>query len=414
MKHASQILIGLAAGLVIWLLISTTKSPALLKFVSATETAGTVWVRLLQMTVIPLVMSLLITSVASANDSGKLGQIARKALLVFLLLYLFVAALTTLLSPFLLAWLTVPPDTIGSLQASLGGKSVENAGAIPTVGDQLVSLIPANPFKAAADGQVLPLVIFSILFGLAITRIAPETREPIVRFLRGAGDAMLVIVRWILIVAPVGIFAVVLPLAARLGFTVVGALAYYVILLSGLCVAFTLVLYPLARFMGHIPSGRFTRASAPAQAVALGTQSSLASLPAMMEAAEARLGLSPQVTGVVLPLAVSVFRYSTPIWLIVASFFVARLYNLPLSPSEIAIVGLLSVVMSIGGVGLPTGASFFAPITPVFMSVGLPLEAIPILFAVDTVPDMVETVSNVTADMTAITIVNHQGLDVPP
>lgn len=411
MKQAFRILLGLAAGLVIGLLISNTKTPALLRIVSAAEIAGILWVHLLQMTVIPLVMSLLITSVASANESGRLGLITRKALLVFLLLYLFVAALTILVSPFIFAWLTVSPDTIASLRRSIGGEAPENAGAIPSIGDQVVSFIPTNPFKAAADGEILPLVIFSILFGLAITRIAPETREPIVRFFRGVGDAMLVIVRWILMVAPVGIFAVVLPLAARLGFTIVGALVYYVVLLSGLCVAFTIALYPLARFIGQIPSGRFTRATAPAQAVALGTQSSLASLPAMIEAAEIRLGLSPQVTGVVLPLAVSVFRYTTPIWLIVAALFVARLYNLSLSPTEIATVGLLSILMSIGGVGLPTGASFFAPITPVFMSVGLPLEAIPILFAVDTVPDMVETVSNVTADMTATAIVSHQGRD---
>jgi Na+/H+-dicarboxylate symporter len=228
-----------------------------------------------------------------------------------------------------------------------------------------------------------------------------------VRFFQGVADAMLVIVRWILIVAPVGVFAVVLPLAARLGFAIVGALVYYVVLLSGLCVAFTFALYPLAKFFGHVRAWRFARASAPAQSVALGTQSSLASLPAMIEAAEVRLGLSPQVTGVVLPLAVSVFRFSTPIWLIVASFFVAKLYNIALSPTQIATVGLLSVLMSIGGIGLPSGASYFAPITPVFLSVGLPLEAIAILFAVDTIPDMVETASNVTADMTATTIVNH-------
>jgi proton glutamate symport protein len=158
---------------------------------------------------------------------------------------------------------------------------------------------------------------------------------------------------------------------------------------------------------GRVPAWHFARANAPAQSVALGTQSSLASLPAMIEAAEIWLGLSPKVVGVVLPLAVSVFRYSTSIWLIVASFFVARLYNIALSPTQIATVCLISVLMSIGGVGLPSGASYFAPITPVFLSVGLPLEAIPILFAVDTIPDMVETASNVTADMTATTIVNQ-------
>jgi proton glutamate symport protein len=407
MKQTTRILIGLAAGLVIGVLISTTKSPALLKIVPAIETAGAVWVNLLKMTVTPLVMSLLITGIASAGDPGKLGRIAGKALLVFSLLYLFVAVSTTLFSPLLFAWLTFTPDTIASLKESMGGGFVGSAGNTPSVGEQVVGIIPANPFKAAADGEILPLVIFSILFGLAVTRIAPETRQVLLRFFQGAATAMLVIVRWVLVVAPVGIFAVVLPLAARLGFAIVGALIYYIVLLSGLCVGFTLALYPVAVFFGGVPAWRFARASAPAQSVALGTQSSLASLPAMIEAAEVRLGLSPLVTGVVLPLAVSVFRFSTPIWLIVASFFVARLYDIELSPTQIATVGLMSVLMSVGGVGLPSGASYFAPITSVFLSVGLPTEAIPILFAVDTIPDMVETTTNVTANMTAATIVNH-------
>jgi Na+/H+-dicarboxylate symporter len=275
------------------------------------------------------------------------------------------------------------------------------------IGERLVKIVPANPFKAAAEGELLPLVVFSILFGLAAARIAPETREVLVRFFQGVADAMLVLVRWILKIAPVGVFAVILPLAARLGLAVVGALAYYVVLLSGLCIVFTLALYPITMFFGRVSVRRFARASVPAQTVALSTQSSLASLPAMIEGAEARLDLLPQVTGVVLPLAVSVFRLSTPVWLIVASFFVARLYNIDLSTLQVATITAVSVLMSIGGIGLPSGASFFAPITPVFLSIGLPLEAIAILFAVDTIPDMIETVMNVTADMTAAAVVSR-------
>ena len=403
----------MATGSVIGLFISATQSPALLKIVPAVEPAGTVWVGLLNMTVVPLVVSLLITSIASASDSGKLGRIAGKALLVFFLLYVLVAALTTFISPFLFAGLPFAPERLASLKESIGSTTAEPAGTIPTLAEQFTAIIPANLFKAAAEGAVLPLVLFSMLFGLAVTRIAPEARQVLVRFFEGVADAMLVIVRWILVLAPIGVFAVILPLTARLGFSIVGALAYYVALLSGLCAVFTLALYPIVMFFGGIPAGQFARASAPAQAVGLGTQSSLAALPAMIEAAEKRLELSPQVSGVVLPLAVSVFRFSTPIWLIVASFFVAWLYDVALSPFQIGTIGLMSVLMSIGGVGLPSGASFIAPITPVFLSVGLPVEAIPVLFAVDTIPDIVETGANVTADLTATTVVNRH-VGVPP
>jgi Na+/H+-dicarboxylate symporter len=406
MKQTSRILISLAAGLVVGLVISFAGNSVASEIVRFIEPVGTVWVSLLTMTVIPLVMSLLITSFATAGDSRKVGRVAGKALLMFLLLYLVVATATTLISPLLLAWLAFSSDAIASVKQSTGGGSVENAESVSHFTDRIVEMIPTNPFKAAADGEILPLVVFSIFLGLAVARIRPENRQGVVCFFQGVADAMLVIVRWILMLAPIGIFAVVLPLAARLGFAIVGALAYYVVLLSGLCILFTLTLYPLTSFFGRVPAWQFARASAPAQSVALGTQSSLASLPAMIEAAEVRLGLSARVSGVVLPLAVSVFRVSTPIWLIVASFFVARLYEITLSPTEIATVCLASVLMSIGGVGLPSGASYFAPITPVFLSVGLPLEAIPVLFAVDTVPDMVETVTNVTADMAVTTIVS--------
>jgi proton glutamate symport protein len=408
MKQTSRMLISLAAGLVVGLLIASAGDSAAPGIVRAIELVGSVWVSLLTMTVLPLVMSLLISSIASAGsrDSNNVGPVAGKALFVFLLLYLVVAIATALIARLLLSFLTFPSDAVATLKGLAGGDSAQNATDVSRFAERIVDMIPTNPFEAAADGQILPLVIFSILFGLAVARIRPELRQGVVSFFQGVSEAMLVIVRWVLVFAPIGIFAVVLPLAARLGFAIVGALAYYIALVAGLCILFTLALYPLVRFFGHVPVLRFARASAPAQSVALGTQSSLASLPAMLEAAERRLGLSARVSGVVLPLAVSVFRLSAPVWLIVASLFVAQLYAISLGASQIGTVCLLSVVMSIGGIGLPSGASYFAPITSVFLSVGLPLEAIPMLFAVDTIPDTMATVTNVTADMAVTTIVS--------
>ena len=133
------------------------------------------------------------------------------------------------------------------------------------------------------------------------------------------------------------------PLTAGVGFSAIGALTYYVALLSGLCVLFTLPLYPLASYLGHLSVAQFARAAAPSQAVALSTQSSLASLPTMIAGAETRLCSPPQVVGVVLPLAVSVFRYSTPIWLIVAALLVAKLYGIDLVASQTITVAGLSV-----------------------------------------------------------------------
>ena len=190
-----------------------------------------------------------------------------------------------------------------------------------------------------------------------------------------------------------------------MGLGAVGALAYYVVLASALSVVVMLCLYPLAISLGSVPLGRFFRATMPAQAVAFSSQSSLASLPAMIEGAEGRLGLPPRITSFVLPLAVAVFRLSGPVRMTVGALFIAHLYGIPLGAMQIATVALTSVLMSIGGVGLPGGAGFFASFVPVFLAVGLPIEGVGILLAVDTIPDMCQTVNNVTADMAATTIV---------
>jgi Na+/H+-dicarboxylate symporter len=413
MSQPSRILIGLIAGLATGIAASIVENPIVTRAITAIQPIGALWINALQMTVIPLVLSLLVGSVGSATVLGKFGRIAGRALLMFLLLYVAVAAAALVAPPPLLSWLSVTPGARGAIAGGPTTGPAGNVGGV-SMGEQLTQVIPVNPFRAAANGDILPLFIFFILFALALTRVDPIARDTVVRLFKGVGDAMLVLVGWILVVAPFGIFAVVAPLTARMGFGALGALTYYVVLLSALCLLFTLPLYLLASYLGHVSIVQFGRAVAPSQAVALSTQSSLASLPTMIEGAEARLGAQPQVVGVVLPLAVSVFRYSTPIWLIVAALFVARLSGIDLALSQMITVAGLSVLMSVAGVGLPSGASYFGPITPVFLSVGLPVETIAILFAVDTIPDMIETVTNVTADMATVVAVSGPSVQSDP
>jgi proton glutamate symport protein len=397
--------IGLSAGLMTGIAISSSNNTSLLAMIPLVEPIGAVWVNALQMTVIPLVVSLLITGVGSSADAAAIGRVGLKAVVVFLILLFAVAAVTALVAPPLLSWLTVDGAAATSLQTNMGSAVTERAKDIPTVGQWLVSLIPINPIRAATEGAMLPLIIFTLLFGFALTQIAPDLRQIILSFFRGTGEAMLVVVRWVLLFAPVGIFALVLPLAAKMGLGAVGALAYYVVLASALPVAVMLSLYPLAIFLGSVSFGPFFRATMPAQAVAFSSQSSLASLPAMIEGAESRLRLPPRITRFVLPLAIAIFRLSGPIRMTVGALFIAHIYVIPLSAMQIATAAFTSVLMSIGGVSLPGGAGFFASFVPVFLVVGLPIEGVGILLAVDTIPDVFQTVNNVTADMAATTIV---------
>ncbi len=291
MSKSALVLIGVAAGLAVGVSAAAFDHPALRYLIAAMRPLGTLWVNALQMTAIPLVLSMLVGSVVSAVDHGKFGRIAGPSMLAFLLLYLAVATSTALLTPPLLSWLDIQP---GALAAAREIDPLDHANA--SLGEQLSRLIPVNPFKAAADGDILPLFVFIVLFALALSRIDARARASVVNLFKATADAMLVLVGWLLVVAPLGVFAVVAPLGAQLGFGAVGTLASYVVLLSALCGLFTLPLYPLVRWLGRLPIGRFALGAAPAQAVAFSTQSSLASLPAMIDSAEKRLDAVPQVS----------------------------------------------------------------------------------------------------------------------
>jgi Na+/H+-dicarboxylate symporter len=203
----------------------------------------------------------------------------------------------------------------------------------------------------------------------------------------------------------VGVFALVMPLAARAGLGVVGALGQYVLLISGACVAVTLLLYPIVARFGGVPLGRFARAVAHPQAVAFSTRSSLATLPAMLESAQGPLGVPQPVAGVVLPLAVSLMRYTTPVKDLGAALFAAWVVGVDLTAASVAAGAVVVVLTSLGGVGLPGQAVLVAQFTPVFLAVGAPLELLGPLLAVEVIPDAFGTVGNVTGDLAATAIV---------
>ena len=204
--------------------------------------------------------------------------------------------------------------------------------------------------------------------------------------------------------SPYGVFALGLGLAMRVGIGIVGALGYYVIVSSVTIFVFTLALYVVVAVGAGISPRRFARAAAPAQVVALSTHSSLASLPAMIEGAEVRLGLSQTATGFVLPLALAVFKYSSPIWFVVVTYFVGRLYDVAIDPSRVVPIVLMAVVTSFAVGGVPSGAAVM--VAPVLLAAGLPPEAMGLLIAVDPIPNAFRTVANVTGMLAVTALAN--------
>ena len=407
MSLTTRVLLALAAGVGVGLGLSEI-DPAMSRSVAAVvEPVGTLFVNAIRMTVIPLVVSSLIVGIATSGSGASVAKIGGRGAIVFLILLAASGAIGALIAPPVLSRVNVDPAAIASLRASTGSSiDAASGNAIQTPVQWLVSLVPSNPFKAAADGAMLPLIIFALVFGLALISAPAASRDRIVTIFRAVAQSMLVLVRWLLVVAPIGVFALALPLVARLGLSAVGALATYVVLVSFAAIAFSLlVLYPAAAILGGVSIRDFAKAAAPAQAVAISARSSLAALPALIDAARTKLNLSEEVAGFFLPLASATFRVGATLGLTTGCVFIARLYGIDISGAQLGTILLTAIITSFSIPGIP-GGSIIAMV-PVLSSVGLPVEGIGILLGVDTIPDMFRTAANVTGQLAAATIVSR-------
>src|SRR5690606_26562843 len=272
MTLTTRVLIGLALGLAAGAVVAASESAALATGVTWVEPVGTIWVNALRMTIVPLVVAGLIVGAASTGDARSIGRFGARALVIFLALLGGAAAFTVIVGPPLFARLPLDPAAVAALRESAGATTTPATG-FPDFRQWLVDLVPSNPFRAAADGAILPLIVFSLAFGFAVSRIATDLRELIVRFFRGVFDAMLGLIRWVLAFAPIGVFALALPLATRMGLAAAGAVIYFIVAVSTMCLLVTAALYPIAAVLGRVSPRASARAAAPAQSIGFSARS---------------------------------------------------------------------------------------------------------------------------------------------
>ena len=398
-------ILALTAGFVVGATASA-RAPALAPHLLAvSDPVGTLWVNAIRMTVIPLVVALLITGIASMRDLRAVGRLGGHALALFIALLAGIAAMTALVAPILYRGLSIDPASASALRDRVAG----SAGAVPPLpgfAAWLTSLVPVNPVAAAVDGAMLPVIVFTVAFALAVTRLPDDTREALLGVFRATGDAMLVLVRAVLWFSPLGIFALAVTLGGRVGVSGAGAIGFYLVTHVVLLLLAIALLYPIAAVGARLSPLRFARAALPAQAVAMGTRSSLAALPAMLDAAEHRLHIRREVAAFTLPLAVSTFRLNLAVSWIVGGLFIAALYGVPFGAASIATFYLASVLMSFSVPGIPSGSLFI--IAPLFPTVGLPVEGVGILIALDAVPDLFKTTLNVTGQLTTAVLLGRR------
>lgn len=392
MSLAVQVLLGLVAGTAAGLALQGAPglAPALLAVLTP---AGTLFVDLIRVTAMPLVVSMLIASIGGTVATG-LGRAGARAVLLAVAVLGTIAVVCVVLTPVALAVLGVTRET---LAAGLASGPQAAAPAAPGLAAWLGELVTPNVVQAAADGAMLPVVVFAVLFASALSGVRADRRDAVVRFMEGVADAMQRLVGGVLRLAPYGVFALAVPTASKVGLAAAGALAGFVVLVVVLTVAaIALVLYPVGIGLGRMSPAAFAAYCAPAQALAFASRSSLATMPAAVAAAE-RADLPPDVSRVVLPLAVTVFHAGTAVAHTVGAVFLATLYGVDLGPAALAGIALATVLTSFAVPGIP-GGSIIAMV-PVLAVAHVPVAGVGLLLAVDTIPDMFRTTANITGAM---------------
>ncbi len=400
---AAVVLFALVAGIAAGAWIQSGGTGSLTHAADSVALIGTLWINAIRMTVIPLVAALTIASVATSGEAGRVGRLGGHAFVVFALILLAGGFFALLVSPLAMDRLAIPADVAERLRASVGGAAASAPPAMPSLAQRIVDIVPVNPVKAATDGALLPVVVFSLALGLALTRITAGKRDAFVELCRAVSDALLVVVEWILAAAPIGVFALALGLGVKMGASSAGAIAFYIATLSAVLFAFTLLLYPVVAGFGRLSPVKFAAAALPAQAVAFTTRSSLAALPAVIAGARDRLGLGPAATGFTIPLAVSIFRTNVPIAWVVGFIFLGKLYGVPVGVGALAMLVVTSTLISFSVPGIPSASLFL--ITPVLVQYGIPAEGVGILIAVDAIPDMFKTLLNSTSHLASAVLV---------
>ena len=392
---------GLIAGMVANRLAPAIRDDAL----GVASFVGTLWLNALKMTVIPLVVALLVVGIAKSAEAAQTGRVAGRAVLWIVIICTVSAVFGALATLLLTSAFPLPRATATLLQGALANVD-KSVGSLPGPAEFFKGVIPPNLFAAADNGDILPLTVFALLFGLALTRLAAPARKSVVGLFEAIGDAFVVIIDWVLVLAPLGVFALAFTVGSAAGGAAFAGLGHYVVIISLIGVIVTLAAYPLASLVGRVSTASFARGLIAPQTVAISTRSSLASLPAMLTGSRT-MGIRDNVADVTLPIAVALFRATGPAMNVAVAFYVAHWLGLQPSISQMIAATAVGAVMSYGAVSLPGEVSYISSIAPIAIALGVPIAPLGLLVAVEMVPDIFRTVGNVTHDVALAAIVDR-------
>ncbi len=410
MQLYTKILLGLVLGALAGLLPKLPALRWLEPVLVGLEPVGTVFIRLITMIVIPLVVASLLLGVAALGDLRRLGRLGGKTISYYLVTTALAVTVGLVVSNVVRPGARIAPETRERLAAKFEAEAASRMALVdkaPSVTDVLVNSVPRNPIRAAAEFDLLPLIVFTLIFGAAVTLLPADRKRGFLEFFETVNEASMTVIRWVMELAPYAVFALLAAVVARFGLDLLRSLLIY-----ALCVVLGLALHTfgtlalIIRFAARLNPVAFFRRIAAAPLVAFSTSSSNATLPVTMEVAGDRLGISTQVRSFVLPLGATINMDGTALYQAVAVMFIAQIYGIPMDIGQQLVIVLTATLASIGTAGVPSAG--IITLIVVLQSVGLGPHVqagIAMILGIDRILDMLRTSVNVTGDLSAAAFV---------
>jgi len=375
----------------------------------ALQPAGVLWLNALQMAVLPLVVFQLLTAISGNGNGASLAKAGRNSLTVIVVMLVSVALVGYVLAVPAVRLFTIHPGEVEAIRASVLIPSgvQETAGGAPVSSvDFLMNLVPSNVFQALVGGNLLQILLVTVAFALAVNQLPAAQRKPLAELFRAGAASIMVVVRWILVATPIGVFALVMGLALATGTEAVELLGFFVLYDQGILLVVLLLLYPAAAFFGRVSIGRFARAAVAPQLVALSTRSSIASMPAQIQSGRENLSFGETTSGFVTPLMVAALKVQSALGNSTRVIFLAYIFGVHLTLAQMVSFTAAVLVISLATVGVPNGGGAFRTL-PAYLAIGIPVEGLVLLQAVKDLRDYLATLANTTGQLAAATILSR-------
>ena len=388
---------GLILGLIVGLAASATGNSWLLAIAKGSAPFGVIFMSAIKMVVIPLIATVIFTSIARLGDPRKLGRIGGLTLAYYWI---------TLVPAIAIGMLTMKVGLRFASEITMPQATAVEVPALQGIIDFIVTLVPANPFAAASNGAILPLIVFTALIAAATGTLARESRERLINLADDASKALIKLVWWILYTAPIGVFGLVAPVTSQLGWELLQSLVIFIVcVFAGLLIFLLFVTLPLVYFFGGISPARYLRGTFGAVSVAVSTTSTVAALPVTLQETTKNLKVSHTIADLVIPLGASMHRPGSALFQGAAIVFLAYLYDVPIPAAMIGAAMLATFLVSLTVAPVPS--SGVITLAPALDAVGVPVAGLAIMLGIDRIPDMMRSAVNLLNQVATAVLVDR-------